>query len=85
MNRGGMVYGKMGLAHKRMKGSEITGSKTAGGGLPNGADSLESDRVGIYRSVAGTLLCLSLDRPVGPTRHTIPAEGVWTLLRTVPR
>eukprot|EP00971_Amphidinium_carterae_P083176 1645664-Amphidinium_carterae.2 len=56
------VLVKMGLVDKRSKGGEITGSRITGGGLPNGADSLESDRVASYRSVAGTLLCLSVDR-----------------------
>eukprot|EP00971_Amphidinium_carterae_P250433 4971700-Amphidinium_carterae.3 len=54
----------MGLVDKRSKGSEVTGSRTTGNGLPNGADSLESDRAATYCSVAGTFfLYLSLDRP----------------------
>eukprot|EP00971_Amphidinium_carterae_P005093 101817-Amphidinium_carterae.2 len=43
----------MGLVDKRSKGSDITGSRTTGGNLPNSADLLEPDRVATSRSVAG--------------------------------
>eukprot|EP00971_Amphidinium_carterae_P352334 6492552-Amphidinium_carterae.2 len=56
------VSNKMGLKGNT-KGSSVPGSKASGTGMANADDLLEVERVAVYRSVAGTLLYLSLDRP----------------------